>query len=102
MRDLKNINGKFLWNFPIEKFDFIGITEHFDDDVTFFITNYLQGSNNIVIMKKNTNPNNNGFYSEKISKELLSSIKSFHSRDYEIYNYAIAKRKERIKSMPKK
>ena len=97
---MENFYGKFLWEFPIEKFHFIGITEHFEGDVSFFRKNYLKDSKIKDIPKANSNPNNNGLYSEKISRELLSSIKSFHSKDYEMYEYAIEKRKERMKSMP--
>lgn len=98
--EMRNLYGKFLWKFPIKNFSFIGITEHFDNDVSFFINNYLQDFILGDIPKTNTNPNNNGLYSEKISKELLNSIKSFHSEDYEIYKYALNERKKRIKSMP--
>ncbi|NRB63275.1 MAG: sulfotransferase family 2 domain-containing protein [Saprospiraceae bacterium] len=97
--EMENFYGKFLWKFPIEKFDFIGITEHFEDDVSFFTKNYLKGYKINNVPKKNTNPNNSGFYSDKISSELLSNIKSFHSKDYEMYEYAVEKRKDRIKSM---
>ncbi len=94
--EMENFYSKFLWNFPIEEFDFIGITEHFDDDISFFIKNYLHGYKESSIPRMNTNPDNMGLYSEKISEELFTKIKSFHAKDYEIYKYAVAKRKERI------
>ena len=67
--------------------------------MSFFAKNYLKDYKIKHVPKKNTNPNNSGFYSDKISKELFSNIKSFHSKDYEMYEYALEKRKERIKSM---
>ncbi len=94
--EMENFYGKFLWNFSIDKFDFIGITEHFDEDVSFFLKNYIHGYDGDIIPKTNTNPDKIGHYSEKISEGLLSDIKSFHSKDYELYNYAMEKRMERI------
>jgi hypothetical protein len=98
--EMKNLYGKYLWRFPIDKFEFIGITEYFEDDVSYFINKYLEDFEMEDIPKRNMNPNSNGLYSEKISKELLSKIRSFHSEDYEMYEFAMEKRKERMKSMP--
>ena len=36
--------AQFLWQFPLSKFDFIGITEHYDDDFAFFSDRYLDGA----------------------------------------------------------
>ncbi len=95
--EMENFYGKFLWKFPIENFDFIGITEHYESDVSYFVQNYLHSSiEKEHIPMKNVNPNNEGLYSEKISPELLEKIKAFHAADYEMYEYALKKRAERL------
>lgn len=92
--EMQNIYGKYLWEFPIQNFDFIGITEYFEDDVSFFFRKYLD-TKVLDIAKANVNPDLHGKYSERIDKELLSEIKSFHSEDYKIYDFAIDKRNKR-------
>ncbi|NND95358.1 MAG: sulfotransferase family 2 domain-containing protein [Flavobacteriales bacterium] len=94
--EMRNIYGKYLWNFSVDNFDFIGVTEYFEEDVLFFARKYLGYSDSINIPIKNVNPNNTGLYSDKIDKELLIAIKDFHSKDYDLYNYALDKKKNRM------
>lgn len=93
--ELKNIYKKFLWCFPIENFAFIGVTEHFNEDIVFFSKNYLGNNNTIEAPLININPNKQGMYSEKIDRDLLRAIKEFHAEDYALYNFALRKRKKR-------
>jgi hypothetical protein len=39
--ELRNLYGQFLWGFPLERFDFIGITEFYGVDLAFFSQKYL-------------------------------------------------------------
>lgn len=91
--ELRNLYSQFLWNFPIEKFDFIGIMEHYDEDLDYFGKNILS-LNDFSVPQKNVNPNSSNKYFQ--DEKLIKDIKSFHFRDYEIYNYALQTRKERI------
>lgn len=100
--ELKNFYNKWFWKFPIENFDFIGITEYFEEDLDFFNSKYLGRlhlffENNSFYPNTNTNPQKDDNYSSLIAKSLLLSFRDFHSKDYEIYNQALKIRKDRIK-----
>ena len=90
--EVRNIYSLFLWNFPVERFDFIGVTEFYEQDLTFFAENYL-GVTDVDIPKKNVNKKS----VDKRIKDpgLIREIKEFHAKDYELYNYALNKRSER-------
>lgn len=90
--EVRNIYSLFLWNFPVERFDFIGVTEYYGEDLTFFAENYLQISE-VEIPKKNVNKKS----TDKTinDPELIKEIKEFHAKDYDLYNYALNLRSER-------
>ncbi len=90
--EVRNIYSLFLWNFPVERFDFIGITEFYDEDLTFFAENYL-GIPDVKIPKKNVNKKSTD---KKINDQgLIREIKEFHAKDYQLYNYALDERSKR-------
>lgn len=91
--ELRNIYSKFLWNFPIERFDFIGITEYYEQDLNYFANHYLE-IDDVAVPKKNISPRNSKTHFK--DKSLIKELKSFHARDYELYNYALQKRQRRI------
>ncbi len=39
--ELRNLYRRFLWGFPLNRFDFVGITEHFEHDLARFSARYL-------------------------------------------------------------
>ncbi|SMO50963.1 sulfotransferase family 2 domain-containing protein [Fodinibius sediminis] len=90
--ELRNMYSMFLWNFPVERFDFIGLTEHYEQDVRYFADRYL-GKDEIAVPQKNRSPRESkpGFEDEGLIREL----KSFHARDYELYNHALELRNGR-------
>lgn len=90
--EVRNIYSLFLWNFPVERFDFIGITEYYAEDLTFFAKNYLKVSE-VKIPKKNVNKKSTG--KKGNDPGLIREIKEFHARDYELYNYALEERAKR-------
>lgn len=90
--EVRNIYSLFLWNFPVERFDFIGVTEFYDEDLTYFAENYLMLSD-VSIPRENVNEKS----AEKRIKDpgLIREIREFHARDYRLYEYALEKRAER-------
>lgn len=96
--EIQNIYSKFLWNFPVENFDFIGITEFFEEDLTYFGNRYLDLNRNVTIPEKNVNPERSKKYFD--DEKLIQDLRDFHSRDYEIYNYALQARKDRTTFQP--
>ena len=94
--EMQNLYGKFLWNFPIENFDFIGITEHFDTDIAYFARTYLGIDGPIEPPRSNVNPDRQGDYSREIDPGLLEAIRTFHAEDYALYGLALEKRRARL------
>lgn len=89
---LKNLYSQFLWNFPLEQFEFIGITEYYNEDLEFFVNNYLQNTDNIY------NPvhlNNNTLNKIDQSKELRNVLSNYHAKDMDLYNKALELRRKR-------
>lgn len=88
--ELKNLYAQFLWGFPLENFDFIGITEHYGEDLGFFARHYLHKE--ITSYQININPKSkkyaidDGFYQE---------VAMYHKLDMELYQRALAMRASR-------
>ena len=92
-KELQNFYTKYLWNFPIRNFDFIGLTEYYDEDFTYFADHFM-GLNQVSVPQKNVSPSHNKpqFEDEKIIEEL----KAFHADDYELYEQVREARKQRF------
>ena len=94
--ELKNLYHLFFWNFPLEKFSFIGITEHFEEDAAYFMHSFLKKPQYEAIPMLNANPEAKGRYSETLSPDFLEEVRQYHAEDYQIYQYALKKREERM------
>ncbi len=91
--ELQNMYAKFLWNFPIDNFKFIGIVEYFEEDFKYLKEKVISIAQAPV--NENYNPNKLSKYKESIGPELLDQIKSYHNTDYIIYNRALELRQNR-------
>lgn len=90
--EIRNIYSIYLWNFPVERFDFIGVTEFFEEDLSFFAENYL-GIPQASIPEKNINLKKDR---RTISDPgLIRELKEFHAEDYKLYRYALDLRPKR-------
>ena len=92
--ELRNIYANFLWEFGVDKFNFIGITEHFKEDITYFANEYLN-VNLTEIPQANVNPKGMTDYFDE-NEDLRLELMKWHAEDYQIYEYALQKRKERL------
>lgn len=92
-KEMQNFYAQFLWKFPITQFDFVGITEHFDDDIRFFAKTFL-GQLDINIPATNQNPEKPKNYFD--DKAFIEKLKVFYAKDYGIYNTALEMRKARL------
>ncbi|NBC02741.1 MAG: sulfotransferase family 2 domain-containing protein [Bacteroidetes bacterium] len=90
--EVRNIYSLFLWKFPVERFKFIGITEFYNEDLTFFAENFLDKSE-VSIPKKNVNKKSKE--KKTIDRGLEKEIKEFHANDYQLYEYALKQRSKR-------
>lgn len=83
--ELRNTYCKFLWGFPLDAFDFIGITEHFEQDMARFATDILGES--VAVHQDNVNPERpEESYIEDL--DLRRRIETFHAADMALY-YAV-------------
>ncbi len=90
--EMRNFYAQFLWSFPEALFDFIGITEHFADDLAFFSRTFLDTAPQ-TMPHLNSAPTSPDL--AKASGSLLDSFMDFHSEDYRIYNAALGLRAKR-------
>jgi len=96
--EMQNFYHQFLWGFPLHNFDFIGITEHYEDDFKYFSQTFLH--QNLASFKVNINENNKGKY--PLNKSLRKQIESFHEVDMELYHQALKLRSQRKQTMVNK
>lgn len=89
--ELRNMYWQFLWAFPLEYFDFIGVTEFHKDDFGCFSRHYL--SSPIELTRLNVSDT-----TYKIGKSLRREIEECHSRDIELYQGTLEMRLRRRSS----
>lgn len=87
--ELRNLYWQFLWGFPIDYFDFIGITEFYEDDLAYFGRRYLGGD----VKARHLNAGENNAY--QIDRSFRIEIEAFHNRDMDLYKNALEKRQGR-------
>lgn len=85
----RNIYTQYLWGFPLENFDFIGITEYFDDDFIWFTKNWFS------IEVKPERLNTTGIPID-VDPDLKIAFESFHKKDMNLYNRALEMRLQRL------
>ena len=91
--ELRDIYSRFLWGFPLRRFNFIGITEFFNEDMKFF-SEEIFGSD-VKIKPINLNPDRD----EKtyaIDDTFNKEIENFHKKDMALYEEALALRLLRL------
>ncbi|XLQ20257.1 MAG: hypothetical protein ACKUBY_00565 [Candidatus Moraniibacteriota bacterium] len=87
--ELRNVYSKYLWKFPLEDFDFIGITEFYEEDVKYFSKFFLKVE--MSVYHERVNRKN----SEDISDEFRKNVERFHAKDMQIYRKALELRAQR-------
>ena len=92
--ELRDVYTQFLWAFPIEYFDFIGITEFYAEELAYFSSHYLKDSSGVWEERLNTGSQRTGDFYE-IAPSLRKEMEIFHARDMAIYEYALNKRRAR-------
>jgi hypothetical protein len=90
--EMRDMYTQFLWGFPLENFDFIGITEHFDADLAEFAARHL----GIAVTAERLNAATGAGESYTIETGLHRRIAAFHGRDMALYARALALRQARL------
>jgi len=91
--EMRNFYAQFLWSFPVTFFDFIGITEHFAEDLDFFCSRFL-GAAPQQTPRLNSAPTSDTSIVENTS--LRARFKALHAEDYRIYQAALDTRALRL------
>ncbi|WP_439107242.1 hypothetical protein [Congregibacter sp.] len=92
-RELRNLYSIFLWGFPLGRFDFIGITEHFASELEDFGRRVLDAP--VVQEERNRNPDGDD-QEYKVDGSLLRLIETAHAKDIALYSRALMMRKLRL------
>lgn len=90
--ELRNFYTQFLWDFPLELFDFVGVTECFAEDLSFFSGCFLQLDTSSV-PRLNTAPISEPY--AILDTGFRERFEDFHAEDYRIYRTALSTRRER-------
>jgi hypothetical protein len=97
--ELQNFYWQFLWGFSIERFDFIGIVQNYEDDFEYFTQNFLGTS--LPIFKKNLGHRESEQTARIKDAGFRSAIEAHHSVDVELYRRALEIRLKRRSGHPR-
>lgn len=92
--EMRNVYDQYLWQFPVENFHFIGITEFFEEDLRYFARVFLNQTDPSIPFENANKERNDKKYDLEIG--LVDKLRDFHSRDFQIYNYALKEREKRL------
>ena len=91
--EMRNTYSKFIWGFPLNRFDFIGITEFYDTDLAYFSEKFL--GVNLPVTRENVNPDREkALYVDDMS--LRREIEKYHADDMSLYKRALRLRQDRL------
>jgi len=91
--EYKNLYSKYLWNFSYESFDFVGLTEFYEDDLRYFSKRFLKTE--LDAYKLNCAVDNKVSCYE-IDTGLRQEVEDYHSKDMALYMRALKDREQRM------
>jgi hypothetical protein len=91
--ELLNVYAQFLWGFPVAAFDFIGVTEHYDEDLRFFVESFL-GAGPLPTYRVETNAERQSA-AYVPDPRVRAEIEAIHHRDMALYRHALRLRQRR-------
>lgn len=94
----KNIYTQYLWRFPLENFSFVGISEHYRDDLCYFSERYL--STHLELQHKNAAGKT--AVDASLDTDFMARVRDFHADDVLLYQRALQARSARILAAGKK
>ena len=95
--ELKNVYTEFLWGFPLERLDFIGITEFYGDELRYFSQAVLGNK----LEPQTLNRRNKGEAAAPeggLSAGARELTEKYHAADVALYRRAVRQRQARIES----
>lgn len=91
--EMRNTYSKFLWGFPLSRFDFIGITEFYDTEIEQFSRRILGAS--MDNQQKNVSPHGVR-HAHVQERDLRCKIETHHQVDMALYRRALQLREKRM------
>jgi hypothetical protein len=86
--EFRNWYCQYLWGFPFEMFDFIGITEFYEEDLTYFSRTYLGAPLDMYRLKVGERRGKQ----YEIDPDFRRAIARHHDQDVQLYHRALQKR----------
>ena len=90
--ELRNVYSLFLWGFPVDRFNFIGITEHYDADLEVFGRHLLGAHLSPARVRQNPKRSTDTY---ELDEDLRRRIEHVHEREFALYRHALALREQR-------
>jgi hypothetical protein len=90
--EMRNVYTQFLWGFPLSNFEFIGITEHYDEDFLFFTGAFLGTSLSPHHVLASSDRADSVHVTDP---RLRAEIEQVHHRDMALYRRALELRRAR-------
>jgi hypothetical protein len=95
--EMRNLYTRFFWGFPLKRFDFVGITEHYDSELEYF-SKFVLGAP-IDVHRVNTNPRSSlDLYPQ--DPKFCEEVRLFHHKDMILYREATLIREQRMNKVP--
>ena len=91
--EFRDMYAQFLWGFPLAYFDFVGVTEFFDEDVQYFTKKFL--GLDLQPARLNAAPSSDADAHGPMDAGFRAEVEAFHVRDMALYRRAIEMREER-------
>ena len=91
---LRNLYQRFLWGFPLSHFAFVGISEHYADDLEAFGRQVLGTALPVAQARRNPDLGDMTYPTEEA---LRKRIEAWHAADYRLYREALALRELRLR-----
>jgi len=92
--ELRNVYSEFLWGFPLERLDFIGITEFFADDLRYFSQRVLGNKLQAHTLNRRVAAGG-GAAPARLSAAAREEIEAYHAADIALYRHALRRREGR-------
>ena len=87
----RNIYTQYLWGFPLERFAFIGISEHYREDMLVFSERFLSAR----LQPQHANRTKHTIPCSGLDDDFLDEVREFHADDVRLYRRALQWRQER-------
>ena len=92
----RNLYSQYLWAFPLDNFAFIGITEHYEDDLAYFGDHVL----GVRLRTERLNTAEIKTSPPRVDAALRRRIEKFHEADCCLYRRALELRQARCSEAP--